>query len=171
MQFVIPALIGVGGVLGGGLLATFTTRAGWRHEAEGEHQQWVRKQRTAAYLAFLDRCRECCVNARDQYRNDPSFAFEPDWFDSVYRAMLRVEVFGSPDVAAEAHRTAEAVAKAINTDLRGQWAGTFAPGSEDEVLQPFINAMRRDLGIAGGDVPRWGSGQSQDGGTGKPAAK
>ncbi|GAB7044930.1 hypothetical protein [Catenuloplanes indicus] len=151
-QYVIPALIAAVVALTVGISTILTTRAGWRREAEREHRRWAREQRVTAYLEFLDRCWECCVNARDQYWEAPDLTREPQWYEEVNRALLRVEAFGSPEVAEQARSTVKAVAKAIDEESRGQWAGSFIPGGEGEVLLPFIDAMRRDLGIGANGI-------------------
>lgn len=78
---------------------------------------------------------------------EPSFSFEIDFYDGLLQSRLRVQLFGSRQVATQAAKTINDVMNAIETDLRGKWAGAFIPGGESNVLQPFIDAVRRDLGI------------------------
>ncbi len=84
------------------VIAAWTSRVGWRSEQRREHQKWAREQRVAAYVAFLEVVNDMLWLARAEKTKDPGWKPEIEWLESLDRALIRVQLFGSKGVARQA---------------------------------------------------------------------
>lgn len=123
-------------------LAAWTARHGWHIEQQREHQRWIREQRMNAYLHFLDTSNDMLWAARAKRVEDPSWIPSVEWLESLDRALLRVQLFGSSAAAKQAQFAIKAFAEgaAVTTDARDH-----AMATKLDVLKELVDLVRRDL--------------------------
>jgi hypothetical protein len=126
------------------MIASWTARLGWSAEQRREHIRWAREQRATAYLAFLDICNDTLWAARSSQQADVSWRPDVEWLEPLDKALLRVQLFGSQPVAAQAKL-------AINAFADGLAVATSSSkqknDSDHSVLHTLVELVRKDLQV------------------------